>query len=114
MVGFRLTPLKVEASTVRVAVCFKPARLAVIVAVVVASTPVVLTVNAAEVAPPATVTVPGTDAEVEELERDTGRPAVGAGPDTVTVPVEVVPAGTEVGFRTRDTRAGAVTVSVAA
>jgi len=112
-VGLRLTVLRVEAVMARAAVCLSLARVAVIVADAFESTPVVVTVTVAEVAPLATVTELGTAAELSELESATASPALGAGPEMVTVPVDDVPAGTVVGFRERDTRVGAVTIRLA-
>jgi hypothetical protein len=59
----------------------------------------VLTVNVALLAPAATVTVAGTVAvDVLLLERETTAPPVGAGPLSVTVPVEGDPPVTLVGL----------------
>ncbi len=95
------------------AVCLSPPSVAVIVAEVLASTPVVVTVNVAVVAPLATVTELGTAAEVSELDSATASPVLAAGPEIVTAPVEGDPAGTVVGFRASETRVGAVTVRLA-
>ena len=62
-------------------------------------TALVLTVNVALLAPAATVTVAGTVAvDVLLLERETTAPPVGAGPLSVTVPVEGDPPITLIGL----------------
>jgi hypothetical protein len=79
-------------------------------------TALVLTVNVALLAPAATVTVAGTvAADVLLLERETTAPPVGAGPLSVTVPVEGDPPVTLVGFSVSEerVRAGGSTVSEA-
>jgi len=76
-------------------------------------TAVVFTVNVALLAPAATVTVAGTVAvDVLPLEREMTAPPVGAGPLSVTVPVEGDPPVTLVGFSVREerVRAGGSTV----
>ena len=70
-----------------------------------AATALVLTVNVALVAPAATVTLEGTLAAVVLLlERVTCAPPVGAGPLSVTVPVEEFPPVTLVGFSESEER----------
>ena len=79
-------------------------------------TALVLTVNVPLLAPAATVTVAGTVAvDVLLLERETTAPPVGAGPLSVTVPVEGDPPVTLVGFSVSEerVRAGGSTVSEA-
>ena len=79
-------------------------------------TALVLTVNVALLAPAATVTVTGTvAAAVLPLIRETTAPPVGAGPLSVTVPVEGDPPVTLVGFSVSEerVRAGGSTVSEA-
>src|SRR5882724_9613263 len=66
-----------------------------------AATALVLTVNVALVAPAATVTLA---AVVLLLERVTCAPPVGAGPLSVTVPVEEFPPVTLVGFSESEER----------
>ena len=70
-------------------------------------TALVLTVNVALLAPAATVTLAGTVAVgVLLLERETVAPPVGAGPLSVTVPVEADPPVTLVGFSVSEERVG--------
>jgi hypothetical protein len=67
----------------------------------------VLTVNVALLAPAATVTLAGTVAVDVLLERETAMPPLGAGPLSVTVPVEVcAPPVTLVGFSVSEERVG--------
>ena len=81
---------------------------------VVVETVFVVTVKVALVLPAATFTLTGTVAiEVELLERLTTVPAAGAGPESVTVPVEGEPPLIVVGLSVRKLSVGAVTVSVA-
>jgi len=78
------------------------------------ATGLVVTVNVAVVAFGATVTLAGTlAAPVLLLDRLTTAPLAGAGPVKVTVPVEVVPPITVVGFRLTEVRTAAVTVKLA-
>jgi len=73
--------------------------------VVDAATALVLTTNDALVAPAATVTLAGTLAAVVLLlESATCAPPVGAGPLSVTVPVEEFPPVTLVGFSESEER----------
>jgi len=85
---------------------------------VVRRTPDVFTVKVALVAPAGTVTLEGTLAAPLSLESATCAPPAGAGPLSITVPVEdCKPPTTLVGFRVREEtvgRGGGVTVSVAA
>src|SRR6266513_3822775 len=75
------------------------------VTVVDAETALVLTVNVALVAPAATVTLEGAvAAEVLLLERATCAPPDGAGPLSVTVPVEEFPPATLGGFSASEER----------
>ena len=67
------------------------------VGLVAVATGVVVIENPTDVAPAGTVTVAGTAAEVELLDRFTGSPPVGAGELIVTVPSDVSPPITEVG-----------------
>ena len=74
----------------------------------------VLIVKVALVAPLGTVTFTGTLAtEVLLLDKDTTAPPEGAGPLSVTVPVEGLPPRTLDGLRERDDSEGGFTVRVA-
>ena len=65
----------------------------------------VLILNVALVAPPATVTLAGTVAvDVLPLDNDTTAPPAGAGPLSVTVPVEGLPPTTLDGFTVQRTQ----------
>lgn len=77
------------------------------------ATPLVVTVNVAEVAFAATVTLAGTlAAAVLLLDRLTTAPPAGAGPVNITVPVEDVPPITDEGLTPIVVRVGGVTVKV--
>jgi len=77
---------------------------------VLLATGLVLTVNVAVVAFAVTVTLAGTvAAAVLLLLSVTTAPPVGAGPFSVTVPVDEVPPVTDVGFRLTALGAGGVT-----
>src|SRR2546422_11747184 len=69
-----------------------------------APTVLVVTVNVVLVAPAGTVTLPGTVAAVLLLDRVTDAPPAGAGPFSVTVPVEFPPPVTVVGFSASERR----------
>jgi len=88
---------------------------AVILAIVTSGMPEVMIVKDADVAPAATVTLGGSTTKGVEVSdaKATTVPPVGAGPFSVTVPVEDVPPRTEVGFTVRPAGTGAVTLSVA-
>src|SRR5207247_9209412 len=80
---------------------------------VVVDTGLVLTVKVALVALPGTVTLAGTVATlVLLLERATTAPPLGAGPLSVTVPVEELPPVTLVGLRLSDESVGALPTTV--
>jgi hypothetical protein len=88
------------------------------VTVVTAATALVLTVKVALVAPAGTITLEDTLAAPLSLERATCAPPAGAGPLSVTVPVEdCVPPMALVGFMAREEtvgRGGGITRSAAA
>ena len=121
LVGLRPSEVSVGPAggvTVSEAVRVVPLSVAEMVTEVDAVTELVLTVKVALVAPPATVTLAGTVATlVLLLESDTTVPPVGAGPLSVTVPVEELPPVTLVGLRPSDVSVGpagaGVTVSEA-
>jgi hypothetical protein len=80
-----------------------------IVTAVEAATRLVVTVKVAVLAPAATRTLTGTvAAPVLLLERVTVAPPVGAGPVSVTVPVDVLPPMTAIGLKLRLLSASAV------
>src|SRR3989442_11651563 len=84
------------------------------VAEVDAVTALVVTVNVTLVAPTGTVTLPGTVAAVLSLDSVTCAPPAGAGPSSVTVPVELLPPITVVGLSASEERpAAGFTVRVA-
>lgn len=113
-VGFSDRPLTVGAVTVRVVCCGVPVpRVAVIVAVAFVATAVVVIGKVAVGWPAVTETDPGTVAEPAFDDRVTVSPPAGAGPLSVTVPVEAVPPTTEVGFTATVVSVGASTVKVA-
>lgn len=69
-------------------------------------------VKVAVVCPALTVTLAGTVPTAElPLERATTAPPVGAGPESVTVAVEVAPPTTEVGLNVTEVGTGGLTVS---
>jgi hypothetical protein len=99
--------------TVRGAV-FAPLYVAVMLTTVVWLTGTVVTAKLADDAPERTVTLDGGLATPGLLlESATEIPPAGAGPLSVTVPVELWPPVTVVGDKDRDLSAGGVTVSVA-
>jgi hypothetical protein len=77
------------------------------------ATGLVVTVNIAVVAFATTVTLAGTWAAALLLDSVTTAPPAGAGPLSVTIPVDGLPPSTDAGFRLTDVRAAAVTVKVA-
>ena len=90
-----------------------PPAVAEIVAVVALVTLLVVIGKVAVVAPAATITLAGTVAERLLLERVAVIPPVGAGPLSVTVPVDPVPLVTLVGETETPESAGGETVKVA-
>jgi len=112
-VGLSVIVLRTAAVTVKLAVCVAP-KVAEIVSGVFVATEVVVTVKVAEVALAATVTLDGTcAAAILLLNRVTTAPPAGAGPFSVTVPVEELPPSTDEGLRLTKASAGAVTVKLA-
>ena len=94
-------------STVRLEDRVTPPYTAEIVTAVELGTATVVTGNVAVALPLATVTLPGTVAdEGLLLDSDTTAPPAGAGPLSVTVPVEPLPPTTEDGLKDRATSAG--------
>ena len=111
--GLVAGPPKRYGASVSTAVTVPP-FVAEIVTLVERATGLVVTVNVALVLPADTVTLEGTVAtEVELLERVTAVPPVGAGPESVTVPVEGEGPMTVVGLRVRELATAATTVRVA-
>ena len=113
VVGERLIPVRIGGVTVKVAVKEVAPSFPVMVTEVDEATPVVLTVNVAEVAPASTVTVAGSVAlTLLELRLMTAPPGP-AGPLSVTLPVEDVPPRTEDGVTVMPARPAGLTVKVA-
>jgi len=80
---------------------------------VAAPTPNVVTVNWADDAPAAIVTVGGTvERLASEVDRATIAPPVGAAAASVTVPVELVPDTTEDGLNVTEATAGVEDVAL--
>ena len=99
--------------TVRIALLVTP-YVPDIVTVVCWAMPLVEMLNVAVVVPGATVTLAGTCARaVLPLPRETAVPPAGATPFNVTVPVELLPPTTLVGFTVNEESAGGFTVRVA-
>jgi len=89
-----------------------PAKVEVIVAVVLDLTDLVLTVKVAEVLPAGMVTVFGAVAELMLLAREITSPPDGAGDPTVTFPMLDLPPLTDAGVKLIEVRTGGVTVIV--
>jgi hypothetical protein len=85
----------------------------VIVTLVVDDGELAVIVNVLLVAPAATVTLPGTEAALELDERVTSAPPLGAGPESLTVPVAVRPLMIVVADDVTDESFVGVTVSLA-
>src|ERR1700734_2780485 len=83
------------------------------IAIVELDTPEVETVNVPVVAPATTMTPVGTLALELFEERPTIMPPFGAAPFSVTVPVEVHPPGTDVGFKLSMASSGGLIVKIA-
>ena len=111
-VGVRLILVKAAGLMVSEAVLDVAPRVAVMVAFVMAETPVVLIVKVADVAPAATVTVAGKVALVVLEVKLTILPPVGAAPFRVKVPVDVRPPMRLVGLTVRLDRTAGVIANV--
>ena len=103
----------VAALIVNVAVFVVPCEVAVMTADVEVETAAVVTVNVALVEPDATVTDAGTVAFVLLDERLITRPLAPAGAASNTVPVELLPPVTDVGFKVSPDSPSGFTVRVA-
>jgi hypothetical protein len=112
-VGLRLNDRSAAGEIVSLAVGAALFRVAVIVAVVCALTPVVVTANVAVVCPAGTVTDAGTVAAATLLLVVTTVPVAPAGPLRVTVPVEPLPPNTDDGLKVSEARVAGVTVRFA-
>jgi hypothetical protein len=112
VLGESVTEVSAGAVIVSTAAWVDPLRLAEIVAETCAVTAKVVIVNVAEVIPDPIVTVAGTFAEVELLVSFTVNPALGAGPVSITVPVEETDPATLVGLSVTDESPAGLTVSV--
>jgi len=108
--GFNTKFVRLAPVTVSVAVLEIPAIEAVIVELVDDETPVVVMENDAEVLPEPIVTVAGTVTEFRELDRLTTKPDGPAGPERLTVPVELFPPTTDVGLSVKLLKPDGVTV----
>ena len=108
----RVHPFRRYNNSPRVAVRLVPLYEAEILAEVETTTIEVLTVKVALVAPAGTVTLAGTLAALLLLLSRTCAPPAGAGPLSVTVPVEDVPPITLAGLSVSDETAGSGTVTV--
>jgi hypothetical protein len=97
--GFKVSEVRTGGSTVIEAVCVTPPNAAVITAVVAAATGLVLTVNVVLVVPSGIVTVPGIATDGSLLDNEITAPPVGAGPLSVTVPVDKLPPVTFAGLK---------------
>jgi hypothetical protein len=102
----------VQAVTVSDALAVVTPILAEIVTTAVDPTPKVVTPKAPVVAPAATVTFAGVEAaDVLELDSRTTIPPEGAGPESVTVPVDGAPPATVAGSREAEIGTGDETVN---
>ena len=97
-VGLTVTALSAAGLIVKVACTVFPLKVADSVDVVVVVTTLVVTVKVAVVEPANTVTLPGVWAAELLSDRVTTTPPEGAGPFSVTVPVDETPPATEEGF----------------
>jgi hypothetical protein len=87
-------------------------RVAEIVAVALAETADVVTVNVADVAPGRIVTVVGTEADDDDELTFTVTPLAAAAPEIVRVPVTLPPPETVLALNLSESKAGALTVRV--
>jgi hypothetical protein len=110
--GDNTSELRAATLMVNVAFLLTP-NVAVIVAEVEDPTPIVLTIKVAARLPVATVTLAGTCAAELLSERVTTIPGAGAGPFSVTVPVEELPPTTEVGLKPNEPSIGGTIVKLA-
>jgi len=112
LVGFSVSEARVGPGggwgvTVSEVVCVTPAYDAEIVTGVELATAIVVTCTVARVSPAATVMLAGTvAAEVLLLDRETTAPPLGAGPLSITVPVDGFPPLTLVGLTVSALRVG--------
>src|SRR5882757_4951481 len=112
LVGFSVSEARVGPGggwgvTVSEPVCVTPVDNAEIVTGVELATAIVVTCTVARLSPAATVTLAGTvAAEVLLLDRETTVPPVGAGPLSITVPVDGFPPLTLVGLTVSALRVG--------
>jgi hypothetical protein len=113
LVGLTEMELSAAGVTVREAVAEVLFAVAVMVAVVLEATALVVMLKVAVVAPEATVTELGTAAALLLLERLAENPAEGAGLARVTVPVEATPPATLVGLTATVEMVGAEIARVA-
>jgi hypothetical protein len=111
--GFNVNAVKVGGVTVRVALAEAPFAEAPMLTEAFDATATVVTVNVAVVAPAATVTLAGTVALALLEVSATESPPVAAAELIVTVPVDVAPPSTDVGFNVTPVTSGPSTVSVA-
>ena len=113
-VGVKVSELSTAAVTVKVAVLVVVPYVAEIVTDVLAATGAVVTLNVAVVAFGAIGTLAGTLATaVLLLPSVTSAPPAGAGPFSVTVPLDELPPRTDVGLNVTELSVAAVTVKVA-
>jgi len=91
VVGFKTSVATEAGLTVRLDDFEDPAKAAAMFTTVEEETGVVAISNVAEECPPPTVTVPGTEAAALPLDSVTTIPAVGAAPESVTVPEDFEP-----------------------
>jgi len=114
LVGLNVRDVSVGGLTVSDAVCELPFRVPVIVAWVAVATAVDLTVKFAVLFPDATVTDAGTVTAFWLLDSLTTKPAFGAGPESVKVPVAEAPPSTEDGLTLTDWITVGLTMTVTA